>query len=103
MVQSPPRLLSSPYTPPPVRRGDRATGLFRGADGVATSWTSAQIAWPCCCRPDPHGGGSGLLETEELARAFRSESAAAVGYWRDVSEGVVRRWPKALGVGWLDN
>src|SRR5262249_57149456 len=103
MANPPPRLLSSPYTPPPVRRGDRATGLFRDADVVVTSWTSAQISWPCCCRPDTHGGGSGLLETEELARAFRSESAAAVGYWRGGFPGVVRRRAQGPGGGGVRN
>jgi hypothetical protein len=38
------------------------------------------------------------LVTEELARAVRTESAAAICYWWGVSEGVVWRWRKALGV-----
>jgi hypothetical protein len=99
----PPRLLAGPYTPPVLRRGDRATCLYRDADVVITSWTSAPIPWPRCCRPGTHGGGSGLLLNEELARAVRTESAAAVCYWWGVSEGVVWRWRKALGVGLLDN
>jgi hypothetical protein len=70
---------------------------------TVTSWTSAPIPWPRCCRPGTHGGGSGLLVTEELARAVRTESAAAVCYWWGVSEGVVWRWRKALGVGLLDS
>jgi hypothetical protein len=98
-----PRLLAGPYTPPALRRGDRTTCLYRDADVVITSWTSAPIPWPRCCRPGTHGGGSGLLLNEELARAVRSESAAAVGYWWGVSEGVVWRWRKALGVGQMDN
>src|SRR5262249_39694921 len=97
----PPRLLSSPYTPPPVRRGDRATGLFRDADVVVTSWTSAQISWPCCCRPDTHGGGSGFLGTAELGRAFRRETAGPAGCWRGGGpEGGGGRGPRAVGVGW---
>src|SRR5262249_52748135 len=36
--------------------------------------------------------------TEELARAVRTESAAAVCYWWGVTPGVVWRWRKALGV-----
>jgi hypothetical protein len=44
------------------------------------------------------GGGSGILLDEELARAVRHESAAAVCFWWGVSEGVVWRWRKALGV-----
>src|SRR5262249_10796644 len=79
MPQSPPRLHAGPYTPPSLRRGDRATCLFRDADVVITSWTSAPIPWPRCCRADPPGGGSGLLVTEELARAVRTGSAFAAG------------------------
>src|SRR5262245_26136701 len=103
MPQPPPRLLAGPYTPPPLRRGDRTTCLFRDADVTVTSWTSAPIPWPRCYRPGTHGGGSGLLVTEELARAVRTESAVAVSYCWGVSEGVVWRWRKALGVGLLDS
>src|SRR5262245_6691647 len=95
---SKPRLLAGPYTAPPHRRGDRATCLYRDADVLVTSWTSAPIPWPRCCRPGTHGGGSGLLVTEELVRAIRTESAAAVCCWWGVSEGVVWRWRKVLGV-----
>src|SRR5262245_21658146 len=103
MPQSPPRLLAGPYTPPPLRRGDRATCLFRDTDVTVTSWTSVSIPWPRCCRPGTHGGGSGLLVTEELARAVRTESAAAVCHWWGVTPGVVWRWRKALGVGPMDS
>jgi hypothetical protein len=103
MLTRAPSLLAGPYTPPHLRRGDRTTCFYRDADVVVTSWTSAPIPWPRCCRPGTHGGGSGLLVTEELARAVRSESAAAVGYWWGVSEGVVWRWRKALGVGQMDS
>jgi hypothetical protein len=98
MPTSPPRLLAGPYPPPALQRSDRATCLYRDADVVITSWTSAPIPWPRCCRPGTHGGGSGLLVTEELARAVRTESAAAVCYWWGVTPGVVWRWRKALGV-----
>jgi hypothetical protein len=98
MPTRPPRLLAGPYTPPSLRRGDRATCLFRDADVTVTSWTSAPISWPRCCRPGTHGGGSGLLLDEELARAVRTESAAAVCYWWEVTAGVVWRWRKVLGV-----
>jgi hypothetical protein len=98
-----PRLLAGPYTPPPLRRGDRTTCLYRDADVVITSWTAAPIPWPRCCRPGTHGGGSGLLLDEELARAVRNESAAAVCHWWGVSGDVVWRWRKALGVRLLDS
>jgi hypothetical protein len=62
------QLLSGPYTPPALRRGDRTSCLFRDADVVITSWTAAPIPWPRCRRLEC-GGGSGLLVTEELVRA----------------------------------
>src|SRR5262245_33526670 len=83
---------------------DTAPGSYpTDTDVTVTSWTAAPIPWPRCCRPGTHGGGSGLLVTEELARAVRNESAVAVCYWWGVSEGVVWRWRKALGVGLLDS
>jgi hypothetical protein len=100
---TPPRLLAGPYPPPSLRRGDRTFCLYRDADVTVTSWTSAPIPWPRCCRPGTHGGGSGLLVTEELARAVRTESAAAVCYWWGVTPGVVWRWRKELGVTRTNN
>jgi hypothetical protein len=60
----------------PIRQFDQAIGLTR--------------AFP--------GGGSGLLVNEELARAVRHESAAAVMFWWAASMGAVCRWRKAMGV-----
>jgi hypothetical protein len=51
-----PTLLFGPYHAPPLRRGDRATCLYRDADVVVTSWTGAPIPWPRCRRLDGHGG-----------------------------------------------
>jgi hypothetical protein len=94
------RLLFGPYTPPPLRKGDRATCLYRDADVVITSWSSGRISWPRC-QALGHRGGSGLLVEEELARAIRSESAAALEYWFGVANSTVTLWRKALGVaGW---
>src|SRR5262249_50616664 len=76
---TPPRLLVGPYHPPSLRRGDRTFCLFRDADVTVTSWTSAPIPWPRCCRPGTHGGGSGLRVTGDLARVVRTESAAPAG------------------------
>jgi hypothetical protein len=72
------KLLFGPYRAPPLKRGDRATCLFRDATVVITSWTDARIPWPRCRALDSPGGGSGLLVDEELARAVRHEAAAAV-------------------------
>jgi hypothetical protein len=92
------KLLFGRYKTPPVKRGDRATCLFRDCDVVITSWTDARIAWPRCRALDSPGGGSGLLVDEELARAVRHESAAAVMHWWGASERAVWAWRRALGV-----
>jgi hypothetical protein len=92
------RLLHGPYAPPPLRKGDRAHCLLRDCTVVITSWTAARIPWPRCRALDGPGGGSGILLGEELARAVRQESAAAVCQWWGVSEGVVWRWRKVLEV-----
>jgi hypothetical protein len=65
---------------------------------VITGWSEAPIPWPRCRALDGPGGGSGILLDEELARAVRCKSAAAVANWWRVTPGVVWRWRKALGV-----
>jgi hypothetical protein len=97
------KLLFGPYLPPALPPGDRAFCLLRDCDVVVTSWTATRISWPRCRAFGCHGGGSGILLDEELARAVRQESAAAVCYWWGVSEGVLWRCRKALGVGRTDN
>ena len=72
------QLLHGPYQAPALRRGDRATCLFRDGDVIITGWSDAPIPWPRCRRPDTHGGSSGLLVDEELARAIRRESSLAI-------------------------
>src|SRR5262249_44827146 len=97
-ILDPYRLPHGPYTPPALRRRDRATCLFRDADVVITGWSDGRISWPRCRRPGTHGGGSGLLVDEELARAVRLESSLAIQFWFGVSYSVVCRWRKALAV-----
>jgi hypothetical protein len=97
------KLLFGPYRPPPLKRGDRAFCLLRDRDVVVTSWTDARISWPRCRPLDRPLGGSGILLDEELARAVLQESAAAICYWWGVSEGVVWRWRRVLGVGRTNN
>ena len=87
---------------PSLQRGDITTCLARNADVIVTSWSSGHIPWPRC-RTVGQRGGSGLLVDEELARAIRTESAAAVGYWWGVTQGVVVRWRKALDVTRTNN
>lgn len=75
------KLLFGPYTPPPLRKGDRTTCLYRDCDVVVTAWSDGRIPWPRCRALDSRGHGSGILVDAELARAVRKESAAAVMYW----------------------
>src|SRR5436190_23997427 len=90
-------LLHGPYEPPALRKGDRTTCLYRDALVVVTSWSDGRIPWPRC-RAIGHRGGSGLLVEEELARAVRSESAAALCYWWGISGNTATLWRQALGV-----
>jgi hypothetical protein len=69
------QLHHGPYIPPPLRRGGRATCLCRDGGVIITGWSDGRISWPRCRRPGTHGGGSGLLVNEELARAIRLESS----------------------------
>ena len=98
------KLLFGPYKPPPLKRGDRAYCLFRGAPVVVTGCTDAPIPWPLCHlagyrRPC----GRGILVDDELARAICHESVTAVKYWWGVSRNTARRWRGAFGVGRRDN
>jgi hypothetical protein len=92
-----PELLGGPYHPPALRRGDRTTCLFRDAEVVITRWTDAPLSWPRCQRVGVRGG-SGLLVTEELVRAIRTESSLAIQYWFGVNRETVWRWRQAFGV-----
>jgi hypothetical protein len=71
------RLLFSPYRAPALKRGDRATCLYRDCAMVITGWSPGPIPCPRCRALDSRGG-NWLLVDEELARAVRHESAAAV-------------------------
>jgi hypothetical protein len=92
------KLLFGAYQAPRLRKGDRATCLYKDCDVVVTGWTDARISWPRCL-PVGTKGHPSLLVDEELARAVRHESAAALRHWWGVSVGVAWRWRKALGVG----
>jgi hypothetical protein len=90
-------LLHGPYRPSPLRKGDRTSCLYRDCDVVITSWTASRISWPRC-QALHRRGGSGLLMTDELARAVRCESSLAIQHWFGVSVTAVRNWRRALGV-----
>jgi hypothetical protein len=91
------KLLFGPYQAPPLKRGDRAMCLFRDCDVVILGWSNGRIPWPRC-KVFGRRGGSGILVNEELARAVRHESAAAVGHWWGVCALTIVRWRRALGV-----
>src|SRR5207249_3511763 len=97
------KLLFGPYKAPPLRRGDRAFCLFRDCAVVVTGWSDAPIPWPRCRRLMPPVQGYGLLIDDELARAVRHESAAAVAHWWGVHRTAVRRWRAALEVSRTNN
>jgi hypothetical protein len=90
-------LLHGTYTPPALRPGDRTTCLYRDAEVVITSWTDAPIAWPRCRRVGARGG-PGLLVSEELLRATRTESPVALTHSFGVSLRTVWNWRKVFGL-----
>jgi hypothetical protein len=95
------RLLSGPYSTPALRVGERAVCHYRKCVVVVTSWTDAPISWPRG-RPMPLPCPS-LLVDDELLRAIKSESAAAIRQWWGVSQGLIARWRKAFEVARMDN
>jgi hypothetical protein len=96
------RLLHGPYNALPLRRGDRASCLYRDCLVVITRWSDAPIPWPRCRALAGGRGGSGLLVDEELARAVRCESVLAIRHWWGASANAVWRWRRALGVRGLN-
>ncbi|MFL5329152.1 MAG: hypothetical protein ACJ8C4_09555 [Gemmataceae bacterium] len=97
-----PVLIAGPYLPPRLRKGTRTTCLYRDAEVVITSMSNGRVSWPRC-RAIGSIGGSGLLVDDELARAVRTESAEAIGYWWGVSCSTVWLWRLALGADRLNN
>ena len=90
-------LIAGPYTPPSLKKGEHTTCLFRDCDVVITSWTDARIPWPRC-RALHLSGGSGVLVTEELVRALRTEAAVAITHWFGLSNKSQIGIRKALGI-----
>jgi hypothetical protein len=68
---------------------------------VITSWTDARIPWLRCKRQGK--SHPSLFLDDELARAVRAESAAAICYWWGISQGVVHRWRRFLDVTRTNN
>jgi hypothetical protein len=96
-------LLHGPYHAPALRKGDRATCLYLDGEVVVTSWTDAPIPWPRCRSVEHQRCAPGLLVDDELLRAIRTESAAAVMHWWKVSVSVVWCWRREFGVTKINN
>jgi hypothetical protein len=97
------QLLFGPYREPALKVGDRTMCLVRDAEVVIYDWSLGPIPWPLCYRAGTRAAGKGLLVDEELARAIRHESAAAISHWWGVCGVVVGRWRRALGVDRKNN
>jgi hypothetical protein len=97
-----PQLVAGPYRRPPLRRGDRTTCLYRQCEVAITGRSKGRISWPRC-QALSRRGGSGLLVDAELARAVRTESAVAIGFWWGVTGSTVALWRRAFGVGRTDS
>jgi hypothetical protein len=95
--------LRGTYEPPKLRLGQLTDCLVRDETLVVSSWSEAPISWPRGCRPVQSPGSPSLIVDEELARAVREESAAAIRYWWGVSNRTVCKWRKALGVDRRNN
>jgi hypothetical protein len=59
------KLLFGPYRPPRLKRGDRATCLFRDCLVAVTTWSDAPISWPRCCQVGLRRPGVSLLVDED--------------------------------------
>src|SRR5438046_1858186 len=70
------KLLHGPYTAPALKRGDKATCLFRDAEVVLTSWSDGRIPWPRCRLPS-----AGNAESESGGNSIRlSSGPGAISY-----------------------
>jgi hypothetical protein len=92
------KLLGAPYRAPSLRVGDRATCLYRDCEVIVTSWTDTRISWPRCRPVDVVRSHPTLLVDKELARAIRTESAAALRYWWGVGVKLVWKWRRAFAI-----
>jgi hypothetical protein len=93
------RLLFGPYETPSLKKGARATCLYRDCLVVVTSWSAARTSWPLCRPVGAKHGRPTLLVEDELARAIQNESAAALRHHWGVGTKQVAAWRKCFGIG----
>jgi hypothetical protein len=67
------------------------------SDVVITGWSEVRTPWPMCKLREGYGRPR-LLVDDELARAIRTESAAALMHWWGVGVYQVWKWRKAFGI-----
>jgi hypothetical protein len=87
------KLHFGPYRTPRYRVGEEVKCAVRGKVTVV-GISSGRIRWPFC---RPHTLNA-LVVCDDLERAVRRESAAAVAHWWGVGWTTVRRWRRVLGV-----
>jgi hypothetical protein len=90
-------LLAGPAKATRVSIGERLSCLFRDCDVIIIGWREAGRYGPRC-RDAESRSAPFLLVEDELARAIKTESAAALIHWWGVSDGVVWKWRKAFEI-----
>src|SRR6266496_2361436 len=89
------KLFFGPYKTPRFDPGDIVIDQLRGAVRLVRM-SRALIPWPIGVGGHPKTSSPALYKG--LARAVRKESSAAIQHWFGVSENMVTRWRKSLGV-----
>jgi hypothetical protein len=95
------KLLGGPYRPPAVQVGEVTSCLYWDREVIITGWSDGHIPWPMC-KPREGYGRPRILVEDELARAIRTESAAALRYWWGVGVKQVWRWRQCFSIGRAD-
>lgn len=86
---------SGPYRAPNVRAGDRITCRLRGPI-VVDGFTSGPSPWPWSY----NRGQRSLILCGDLVNAVELETIATIQRRWGVSRQLVKRWRRALGIGW---
>jgi hypothetical protein len=90
------RLHFGPYTQPVYDFGDLVSCEIRGTVRIIRQ-SDAPIPWPVGMPLNQKGRGS-LILFDALVDAVKTESGTAVMYWFGVSQSVLCKWRKTLGV-----